>query len=151
MEECACKCVSAQLCPTLCDPMDCSPPGSSVYGILGARILEWVAISYSRGSSWPRDPNCVSSISCNWQAGSLPLVPMQETRIQSLVWEDLTCYSANKPEHHNFWTHTPEPALCSRRSLRSDEKPVHHSETVATARCKERKACAVRKTQHKRK
>ena len=41
----------AQLCLTLCDPMDCSPPGSSVHGILQVRILEWVAISLSRGSS----------------------------------------------------------------------------------------------------
>ena len=38
-----------------CDPVDCSPPGSSVHGILQARILEWVAISFSKGSSWPRD------------------------------------------------------------------------------------------------
>ena len=50
----------AQLCPALCDPMDCSPPGSSVHGILQARILEWVAISFSRGSSWPRDRTQVS-------------------------------------------------------------------------------------------
>ena len=42
-------------CPTLCDPMDCSPPGSSVHGILQARVLEWVAILPSRGSSRPRD------------------------------------------------------------------------------------------------
>ena len=41
----------AQSCPTLCDPMDCSPPGSSVHGVLQTRILEWVAISSSRGSS----------------------------------------------------------------------------------------------------
>ena len=41
----------AQSCPTLRDPVDCSPPGSSVHGILQARILEWVAISFSRGSS----------------------------------------------------------------------------------------------------
>ena len=41
----------AQSCPTLGDPMDCSPPGSSVHGIFQARILEWVAISFSRGSS----------------------------------------------------------------------------------------------------
>ena len=41
----------AQSCPTLCDPMDCSPPGSSVHEILQARILEWVAIPFSRGSS----------------------------------------------------------------------------------------------------
>ena len=52
----------AQLCPTLCDPMDYSPPGSSVHGILQARILEWVAISFSRGSSQPRDWTQVSSI-----------------------------------------------------------------------------------------
>ena len=45
----------AQSCPTLCDPMDCSPEGSSVHGVLQARILEWVAISFSRGSSRPRD------------------------------------------------------------------------------------------------
>ena len=42
-------------CPTLCDPMDCSPPGSSIHGILQARVLEWIAISFSRGSSLPRD------------------------------------------------------------------------------------------------
>ena len=40
-----------QSCPILCDPMDCGPPGSSVHGILQAKILEWVAISFSRGSS----------------------------------------------------------------------------------------------------
>ena len=45
----------AQLCLTLCDPLDCSPPGSSVHGIFQAGILEWVAISFSRGSSGPRD------------------------------------------------------------------------------------------------
>ena len=45
----------AQSCPTLCDPVDCSLPGSSVHGICQARILEWVAISFSRGSSQLRD------------------------------------------------------------------------------------------------
>ena len=45
----------AQSCSTLCDPMDCSPLGSSAHGILQARILEWVAIPFSRGSSQPRD------------------------------------------------------------------------------------------------
>ena len=44
-----------QSCPTLCDPMDCSPPGSSIHGIFQARILEWMAISSSRGSSLPRN------------------------------------------------------------------------------------------------
>ena len=53
---------SLQSCPTLWDPMDCSPPDSSVHGILQARILEWVAIPFSRGSSWPRDQTQVSCI-----------------------------------------------------------------------------------------
>ena len=49
-------------CPTLCDPMDCSLAGSSVHGILQGRKLEWLAISFSRGSSWPRDWTWVSCI-----------------------------------------------------------------------------------------
>ena len=52
---CACMLVCVQ---HFCDPMDGSPPGSSVHGIFQARILEWVAISSSRGSSQPRDGNC---------------------------------------------------------------------------------------------
>ena len=52
----------AQSCPTLCDPADCSPPGSSAHGILQARVLEWVAISFSRGSARPRDWTQVSHI-----------------------------------------------------------------------------------------
>ena len=52
----------AQSCPTLCDPMDCSLPGSSIHGIFQARVLEWVAISFSRGSSWPRDQTQVYRI-----------------------------------------------------------------------------------------
>ena len=49
----------AQSCPTLCDPMGCSPPGSSVHGISQARILEWAAIFFSRGSFRPRDRTIV--------------------------------------------------------------------------------------------
>ena len=56
------KVLVAQLCPTLCDPMDCSPPGSSVHRILQARILEWIAISSSRDSSKPRNRTQVSCI-----------------------------------------------------------------------------------------
>ena len=58
---CVCICTkSLQSCLIFCDPMDCSPPGSSVHGILQARILEWIAIPFSRGSFWPRDWTCVS-------------------------------------------------------------------------------------------
>ena len=56
--------VYAQLCLTLCDPKDSSPPGSSVHGISQVRILEWVAISSSRGSSSPRDGTHLSCGSC---------------------------------------------------------------------------------------
>ena len=52
----------AQLCLTLCDPMDCSPPGSSVHGISQARTLEWVVISFSRGSSQLRYRTLISHI-----------------------------------------------------------------------------------------
>ena len=62
----------AQSCLVLHDPMDCSPPGSSVHGIFQARTLEWVAISSSRGSSWPRDWICLR----HWQAEAL-LVPAE--------------------------------------------------------------------------
>ena len=63
---------SLQSCLTLCNPMDCSPPGSSVHGILQARILAWVARSSSRGSSQPRDRIHFFSVSC---IGTLPLAP----------------------------------------------------------------------------
>ena len=54
-KECSKVSQVAQSCPTLCDPMDCSLPGSSVHGIFQARILEWMAISFSRRSSLHRD------------------------------------------------------------------------------------------------
>ena len=61
----ACVCVKLlQLCLTLCNPMDCSPPGSSVHGLFQARTLEWAAMPSSRGSFWPRDGNCISWNSC---------------------------------------------------------------------------------------
>ena len=60
---CAELCLVTQLCPTLCDPMGCSPPGSSVHGIFQARILEWVVTPHSRGSSQPRGQTPVSCIS----------------------------------------------------------------------------------------
>ena len=61
----ACVCAkSLQSCLSLWDPMDCNPPGSSVYGILQARILEWIAMPSFRGSSWLRYQTRVSSVSC---------------------------------------------------------------------------------------
>ena len=53
-----------QLCLVLCNPMDCSPSGSLVHGILQARLLMWIAMPSSRGSSWPRDRTCIPYSSC---------------------------------------------------------------------------------------
>ena len=69
-------CLVAQSRPTVCDPMDCSPPGSSVHGILQARMLEWTAISFSRASSQPEDPTRILSfLSPALQEDSLPAEP----------------------------------------------------------------------------
>ena len=65
--------VCAQMYLTLCDPTDCSLPGFSVYRISQTRILEWAAISYSKGSSQCRDQTCISWCLLLWQADSLPL------------------------------------------------------------------------------
>ena len=74
-----------QSCLTLCNRIDYSPPGSSVHGILQARILEWVAISFSRGSSQSRDSTHVSYISCfgRW-------VLYQQRHLRSPASTDLT-------------------------------------------------------------
>ena len=79
--DCYCCCLVAQSCPTLCDPIDCGPPGSSVHGILQARILEWVAISSSEDSVW-----CPT-----WILYSLHLIP-----VGSAV--------ASKSPRHSVWT-----------------------------------------------
>ena len=84
----------SQSCLTLYNPIDCSPPGSSVHGIFQARILQWVAIFSSRGSSRPRDQTCVSCVSCigrqilyhctTWEAPQL-LVSILNTYIPMLT------------------------------------------------------------------
>ena len=89
-----------QSCPTLCDPRDCSPPGSSVHGIFQARILEWAAISFSRGSSRPRDRTQVSRIvgrrsakyTCIYRAGMLSILrPEAYEIVVSCISEIIMC------------------------------------------------------------
>ena len=58
------RCRCAQLCPTLCNFTDCSLPGSPAHGIFQARIIEWAAISFSRGDFWSRDRTPISCVSC---------------------------------------------------------------------------------------
>ena len=82
---CVCLCAKLlQSSPALCDPMNMPLPGSSVHGILQARILEWAAMPSASGSSRPRDRTCVSYVYLHWQAGSLPLAsPGKLTRCRN--------------------------------------------------------------------
>ena len=70
----------SQSCPTLRDPMDCSPPGSSIHGIFQARVLEWIAISFSRGFSQPR----------NW------------TRVSRIAGRCFTIWATSNPTHRHI-------------------------------------------------
>ena len=76
------------LCPTLCDSMDCSPPGSSVHRILQARILEWDAMPSSRGN-FPIQGSNLHLLSLHWQASSLPLVPPGKPLCCWDLWKSL--------------------------------------------------------------
>ena len=95
-----CACVLSHFsCVQLCDPMDCSLPGFSVYGILQARILECVAMPSSRGSSWPRDRNCISYVF--WKVPqkdlrgyllSLSLQQVLKLKHNSQLWDGVLFY-----------------------------------------------------------
>ena len=85
------KVLVAQSCLTLCDPIDCSPPGSSVHGTLQTRIPEWVSISFSRGLSWPRDRTWVSCIAGRfftvWDTREVPHYLLGEWKPTVLRWQ----------------------------------------------------------------
>ena len=70
-----------QLCPTLCNPIECSLPGSSVHGILQAIILEWIAMPSPRGIFLTEELNSYLLHLLRWQAGSLPLAPREAPRV----------------------------------------------------------------------
>ena len=106
---------SLQSCPTLCDPLDCSPPGSSIHGNLQARILEWVAISSSRDRTRVSFGRQALYHSCHL-GSPRNCLPMQGTWVGSLVQEDYTCPGATKPTHL-------QPVLWNKRS-QCDETPT---------------------------
>ena len=87
--------LASLLCPSLCNPMDCSPPGSSVQGIFQARIVEWVAISSSRGFPLPRDP---SYVFCALQADSLPLNCLVKAMVFPVVMYGCENWTIKKAE-----------------------------------------------------
>ena len=142
----------AQLCPTLCDPVDCSLPGSSVQGISQARILEWVAISFSRGSSLPRDQTQVFCIAgrhftvwASREAFYFAPIPCTLKSISS----EFCFYNCKKKKsnnhtalmksitqlHHHWYfsEHLSDPFLArfARPSLRLSHSPVTFSRGVA--------------------
>ena len=87
---CVCVCVwnffFVRLCPTLCNPMDHSLPVSSAHGILQAKLLEWVAIPFFRGFSWPRDRtqvSCRQEILYHWATGEAHIYCLQETHFRN--------------------------------------------------------------------
>ena len=106
--ECVCA-QSPQTCPTLCDPMDCSLPGSSVRGILQARILEWVAVPSSRGSSRPGDQTgvfCVSCTAAGFSPSELPGKPYALVLLKSKLREKKHCILMNSKWSLRFLKHT---------------------------------------------
>ena len=97
-----CVCVHAkslQYCLTLCNPMDYSPPDCPVHGILQVRILEWVVLPFSRGSSLSRDQTY-------WQAGSLPLALSEEpTHTHTHKHTDMHMHTSMHTHTSNTHTH----------------------------------------------
>ena len=93
-----------------CKPMDCSPPGSSVNGIFQARILEWVAISFSRESSWPRDQTHVSCVSCIagrfftlWQADETQRHTANYSDLEHFRWGGIEDYRRVQTKRRKAW------------------------------------------------
>ena len=106
---------SLPLCLTLCDLMDCSPPGSSVHGIIQARIPEWVAMPSSRGSSQPRDRTHVSSA----LAGRFCTIRIMWKRDSRLLWKWVTT-AGGILEGTSWWIYV----------LRGDVCPLNFSASV---------------------
>ena len=115
----------AQSCPTLCDPMDCSLPGSSVHGIFQAIVLEWIAISFSKGSCQPRDGTWVSRIVDRrftiWTTREVN--ECESWTISQWMWE-LDYKEGWAPKNWCFWTVVLEKTLESPLDCK-EIQPVH--------------------------
>ena len=117
----------AQWCPILYDPLGCSPPGSSVHGILQVRILEWVAIPFSKGPSWPRDwthtglRHCRPILYCLSHQGPHCTRRLMQSLGKTRAGKPLCCWDVYpwSHGHHNLplcpgrlqgsWPQLPEP------------------------------------------
>ena len=120
-------CSVSKSCPTLCDPVDCSPPGCSVHGISQARILEWVAISFSGGSSQPMDRTQVSCLAGRFFTTKPPGKPRYfSTLIQILRFSQTISFlpfSSELRSHPTILTHAYTKAECKiSKNMRSRGK-----------------------------
>ena len=129
-----------QSCLTLCNLVDCSPPGTAVYGILQAGTLEWVAVSFSRGSSQAGDQTLVSCIAGSYIALLSEAVPYSDIRHKktSIVWSlyhrELTSQETVDGVHVLMWKvqHCLKPSPCKPGSISIDNNSKmlllkHHS------------------------
>ena len=106
---------SLQSCLTLCNPMHCSPPGSSVHGILQAIVLKWVVVYSSRGSSWPRDQTHICCLFLYWQEDALPLVPLESLWYTLLLWSFSCSVTSHSFRPHGLQhARLPCPSPCPR-------------------------------------
>ena len=115
----------AQSSLTHCNSVDCSPPGSSVHGISQARILEWVVISFSKGSSQPRDQTCISCLACRFftmEPPGKPLNGLLVSKTEFLCFLKLWAPRFRRLEQEDsHWLRTRKPEPSS---------PVCHSQGV---------------------
>ena len=97
--ECAAAALCAQSCLTLCDPKDCNPPGSSVHGLSQARVLEWVAMPFSRGSSQPGMKPKSPALAGRFFTAEPPGKPLAGEWILVCVWLSPFAVHLELPQH----------------------------------------------------
>ena len=124
-------CALSPSCPTLCDPMDCSPPGASVLGILQTKILEWVVYPFSRGFSRPRNQTRVFCILADSFPAELPGKPRESGRVcfKSLLF---------------FWYYRPHFPYLRKAINNKDLKRLRRLSTQSTqhaSRCDNNVGC----------
>ena len=103
-----------------CNPMNCSPSGSSVHGIFQAKILEWVAIAFSRGSSWPRDWTQVSCMQADSLLSELPMNSHVTNTHNKLSWKDIFF----KIKSSMLLSHFSPVRLCATPQTAAPQAPV---------------------------
>ena len=122
----------AQSCLTICDPVDCSLPGSSVHGILQARILKWIVIPFSRGSSQPRDRTQISCIAAT--RGAPVFLPGnfhgQRSLVDYSLWSRKELDTTEQLILSLFWSPSQSPLLKRPLCLHTIFLAMHFSSSL---------------------